>query len=185
MPGAAISAPPAMAWRKAWIELRSQPLSTPYGLHPQLQHEGLPTYVHDWMTHNQPGPYWSALDVSESLTRITVPALHISGWFDTYLAGSVDGFLALSKHAHQYLVAGPWIHIPWGDSIGEQNLGPEALFDTDTLLLRWLNHWLKDSGEFADEPRIRHFALGGQPVVCRRVLPHPEPLSLLAQPGRC
>ena len=145
---------------QSWIDLRSQLLFTPYGRHPQLQHEGLPTYVHDWITHNQPGPYWSALDVSESIDRITVPALHISGWFDTYLGGTVAGFLAMSKHEHQYLVAGPWMHIPWGDLIGDQNFGPEALLDTDTLLLRWFNHWLKDSGEFAREPRIRHFALG-------------------------
>jgi putative CocE/NonD family hydrolase len=145
---------------RAWTDLRSQPFFTPYGMHPQLQHEGLPAYVHDWITHNQPGPYWSALDVSQSLDRIQIPALHISGWYDTYLGGTVDGFRALSKHDHQYLVAGPWVHIPWGELIGEQNFGPEALLDTDTLLLRWFNHWLKDSGEFAREPRIRHFALG-------------------------
>lgn len=28
------------------------------------------------------------------------------------------------------------------------------------ILLRWFNHWLKDAGEFNDEPRIRYFALG-------------------------
>jgi uncharacterized protein len=146
---------------KAWTDLRSQFLVTPYGAHPQLQHQGLPSYVHDWITHDVPGPYWSALDVSESLARIAVPALHISGWFDMFLGGSVDGFLAMSTHAeHQYLVAGPWVHIPWGELIGEQNFGPEALLDTDSLLLRWFNHWLKESGEFDSEPRIRHFALG-------------------------
>ncbi|MEA2541789.1 MAG: uncharacterized protein QOH35_3155 [Acidobacteriaceae bacterium] len=146
---------------KAWADLRSQPLVTPYGEHPQLRHEGLPTYVRDWIEHNVPGSYWSALDVSESLARIKIPALHLSGWFDTYLSGSVAGFLSTAVHAeHQYLVAGPWIHIPWGELVGEQNLGPEALLDTDSLLLRWFNHWLKDSGEFAREPRIRHFALG-------------------------
>ncbi len=152
---------------RAWADLRSQPLFTPYGAHPQLHHEGMPTYVQDWLTHDTPGPYWSDLDVSESLTRIAVPALHIAGWFDTYLSGSVAGFLSLAAHAatrsareHQYLVAGPWVHIPWGELIGEQNLGPEALLDTDSLLLRWFNHWLKHSGEFAREPRIRHFALG-------------------------
>ena len=146
---------------KAWADLRSQPLITPYGLHPQLQHEGMPGYVQDWFTHPLPGPYWSALDVSESLKQIKVPALHLSGWFDTYLSGSVAGFLALAAQAdNQYLVAGPWVHIPWGDLIGEQNLGPEALLDTDSLLLRWFNHWLKQSGEFHLEPRIRHFALG-------------------------
>jgi uncharacterized protein len=146
---------------RAWADLRSQPLTTPYGLHPQLQHPGMPGYVQDWFIHPLPGPYWSALDVSESLKRIKVPALHLSGWFDTYLSGSVNGFLALSAQAeNQYLVAGPWVHIPWGEMIGEQNLGPEALLDTDSLLLRWFNHWLKQSGEFDREPRIRHFALG-------------------------
>ncbi len=146
---------------KAWADLRSQPLITPYGSHPQLQHEGMPGYVQDWFTHPLPGPYWSALDVSESLKQIKVPALHLSGWFDTYLSGSVAGFLALAAQAdNQYLVAGPWVHIPWGELIGEQNLGPEALLDTDSLLLRWFNHWLKQSGEFDREPRIRHFALG-------------------------
>jgi putative CocE/NonD family hydrolase len=146
---------------KAWTDLRTQPLVTPYGLHPEIHREGLPSYVRDWFAHREPGPYWSALDVSDSLSRINLPALHISGWFDTYLSGSVTGFLSLSAHAqHQYLVAGPWIHIPWSEMIGEQNLGPEALLDTDSLLLRWFDHWLKDSGDFAQHPRIRHFALG-------------------------
>jgi putative CocE/NonD family hydrolase len=152
--------------QKAWSDLRSQPLVTPYGAHPQLQHEGLPTYVRDWINHTQPGAYWAQHDVSASMARIAVPALHIAGWFDTYLGGTVDGFVALANHAdaaardQQYLVAGPWVHIPWGELIGEQNLGPAALVDTDSLLLRWFNHWLKGSGEFSQEPRIRHFALG-------------------------
>ena len=146
---------------KAWADLRSQSLITPYGLHPQLQHQGMPGYVQDWFTHPLPGPYWSALDVSESLERIQVPALHLSGWFDTYLSGSVAGFLRLAAQAeNQYLVAGPWVHIPWGELVGDQNLGPEALLDTDSLLLRWFNHWLKQSGEYDREPRIRHFVLG-------------------------
>ena len=113
---------------KAWADLRSQPLVTPYGLHPQLQHEGLPSYVHDWFTHDLPGPYWSALDVSESLKRITVPALHISGWFDTFLSGSVAGFLAMAEHAdNQYLVAGPWVHIPWGELVGRAESWPRSV----------------------------------------------------------
>jgi len=40
------------------------------------------------------------------------------------------------------------------------DLGAEALLDTDAILLRWFNHWLKDSGEFAAEPRVRHFVFG-------------------------
>ncbi len=151
----------------AWANLAAQTAVLPFRAHPALHGLGLSEYVLDWFDHDQPGEYWAALDVSRSLARIQVPALHVSGWYDTYLHGSVDGFLKLSHCAgsafareHQYLLAGPWLHIPWGDRIGAADFGPEALLDTDAILLRWFNHWLKDSGEFAEEPRIRHFVLG-------------------------
>lgn len=151
---------------RAWASLPAQYLATPYAAHPALQEDGLPTYLRDWIEHPEPGEFWSAMDISASLDRIVIPALHLSGWYDAYLGGSVDGFLALCQHAgtehareHQYLLAGPWVHIPWGDRIGPHRLGPQASFDTDALLLRWFNHWLKGTDDFATEPRIRHFAL--------------------------
>jgi putative CocE/NonD family hydrolase len=169
---------------KAWTDLRSQPLVTPYGTHPLIQQEGMPTYMLDWITHDQPGPYWAAMDVSESLGRINLPALHIAGWFDAYLSGTVSGFLSLAEHGHQYLVAGPWVHIPWGEMVGEHNLGSEAIVDTDALLLRWFNHWLKDSGEFAHEPRIRHFALGENRWYNADTFPSPNFCLYLHSQGR-
>ena len=156
---------------EAWTYVRAQSSYVPYGEHPAIADPELPSYVRDWISHRNPDnigdTFWSNLDISTRLDKILVPALHISGWYDTYLEGSIAGYIALRQHAgsafareHQYLLAGPWIHIPWGDRVGDQNLGPEANFNTDTYLLRWFNHWLKDSGEFAVEPRIRHFALG-------------------------
>src|ERR1700687_4635719 len=152
---------------QAWASLTAQTAVLPFRDHAALHGEGVPQYVLDWFDHAEPGEYWSSLDVSQSFERIHVPALHVSGWYDTYLKGSVDGFLALCQRAgsafareHQYLIAGPWQHIPWGDRVGGADLGAEALLDTDAILLRWFNHWLKDSGEFAAEPRVRHFVLG-------------------------
>lgn len=152
---------------QAWANLSAQTSFLPFREHPALHGVGLPAYVLDWFDHAQPGDYWAALDVSRSHHKISVPALHISGWYDTYLEGCVEGFLSLCSGAgsdfareHQYLIAGPWQHIPWGDRIGAADFGPEALLDTDAILLRWFNHWLKDSGEFAGEPKIRHFVLG-------------------------
>jgi len=152
---------------QAWADLTAQPSVLPFRDNPALHGEGLPTYVLDWFDHPDPGEYWSSLDISQTFDRIRVPALHVSGWYDTYLQGSIDGFLALTMRAgspvareNQYLIAGPWVHMPWGDRVGTSDFGAEALLDTDALLLRWFNHWLKGSGEFAHEPRIRHFALG-------------------------
>jgi putative CocE/NonD family hydrolase len=155
------------ALEAAWINLRNEPLSAPYRHNPVLLQPGLPAYVLNWFDHDSPSHYWSEMDLSRSLLQIKIPALHVSGWFDTYLKGSIDGFLALTAGAgsslarsNQYLIAGPWVHIPWGDLTGEHNFGSEALLDTDAILLRWFNHWLKGSGEFDKEPKIRHFALG-------------------------
>ena len=157
----------SMRLERAWANLAAQTSVLPFRDHPALYGEGLPQYVLDWFDHASPGPYWSALDVSRKLERIEVPALHLSGWYDPYLKGTIDGFLALSERsgtafarAHQYLIAGPWLHLSWGDRAGGADFGPEALLDTDQILLRWFNHWLKDSGDFSREPRISHFVMG-------------------------
>ena len=169
----------------AWNNVRSQPTSTPYGELPALAQEGLPEYMRDWITNDRPGDYWQSLDVTRDLASIAVPALHVSGWFDTYLNGSIDGFLALSRNAatdfarqHQYLIAGPWMHIPWGDLIGSENFGPHALLDTDSLLVQWFNHWLKNSEEWQDQSKIQHFVLGENRWRNSNVWPDPSTTTL-------
>jgi len=151
----------------AWMNVRAQAGFAPYGAHPAIADGALPSYVHDWVTHREAGEYWAEQDVSGRLDRIKVPALHVAGWFDTYLEGSVSGYRALRDGAgselargNQFLVAGPWVHLPWGDRVGDANLGEAANLDTNALLLRWFDHWLKDSGEWKSEPRVRYFALG-------------------------
>jgi uncharacterized protein len=151
----------------AWANIRAQAAHTPHAQHPAIADTGLPGYVRDWFEHREPGEYWAGLDISTRVDRIQIPALHIAGWFDTYLEGSISGYLALRNHAgsafardNQYLIAGPWVHIPWGDRAGDANLGEAANLNTDDILLRWFDHWLKDSSAFSNEPRIRHFALG-------------------------
>ena len=159
----------------AWTNIRAQAAHVPYGVHPAIVDPLLPDYVRDWISHREAGEYWAAQDISTRLDRIQVPALHIAGWFDTYLEGSIAGFTALCQGAgsefartNQYLVAGPWAHIPWGDRVGDADLGDAANLDTDMILLCWFNHWLKDAGEFNDAPRIRYFSLGRMNGAVRR-----------------
>jgi uncharacterized protein len=151
----------------AWANIRVQAAHFPYGQHPAIADPALPGYVRDWFAHREPGEDWTSMDISTRLDRIRIPALHIGGWYDTYVEGSIAGYLALRSHAgsefardNQYLIAGPWVHIPWGDHVGDSSLGEAANLNTDEILLRWFDHWLKDSSAFSGEPRIRHFALG-------------------------
>jgi putative CocE/NonD family hydrolase len=151
----------------AWANIRAQSAHAPYAQHPAISDPALPSYVRDWITHREPGDYWASLDISARLDQIRIPALHIAGWFDTYLEGSIAGYLSLRNHAgtefardNQCLIAGPWIHIPWGDRAGDTDFGEAANLNTDEILLRWFDHWLKGSATFSSEPRIRYFALG-------------------------
>jgi len=152
---------------RAWADVRSQSATVPYAKHPATADPALPSYVRDWFRHRESGSYWSEQDVSTRIDRIQIPALHISGWYDTYLEASIQGYVALRDGAgsefarkNQYLIAGPWVHLPWGDRVGDSNFGEAANLDTDEILLRWFNHWLKDSEEFQSEPKVQYFSLG-------------------------
>ena len=120
---------------------------------------------HDWFDHANPAN--TGRDGHQPVVeQIKVPALHLSGWYDTYLQGQ---HRRLSRDVEpRRFAAGPRQSISsgrpmgphsMGRPFGAQNFGSEANFDTDNLHLRWFNHWLKDSGEFSSEPRIRYFAL--------------------------
>ncbi len=158
---------PAHALEEAALRLPNLFAQAPYAQIPELVNRKLPAYYCEWTGHRQYDDYWAALDISRNFDRIEIPALHILGWYDSYLHGSALLYDTLtSEDANplgrdcQYLVAGPWQHIPWARQVGELDFGPEADYDTDSLLLRWFNHWLKDSGEFATEPKVRLFAMG-------------------------
>ncbi len=119
-------------------------------------------------SHREPGEYWTDQDISARLDQIEIPALHIAGWFDTYLEGSIARLSCVARRMraaslrgeNQYLIAGPWVHIPWGDRVGEANLGDAANLNTDALLLQVVRSLAEGFGGFNDEPRIRYFALG-------------------------
>jgi uncharacterized protein len=151
----------------AWANIRGQAAQAPYADHPAITDPQLPGYVRDWISHREAGEYWSGQDISTRYEKTQIPALHIAGWFDTYLEGSIAAYVALRQQAgsafareNQYLIAGPWVHIPWGDRVGDADFGEAANLNTDEILLRWFNHWLKDSHDFDPEPRVRYFGLG-------------------------
>jgi putative CocE/NonD family hydrolase len=151
----------------AWTNIRAQATCVPYAEHSAITDPALPSYVRDWFAHREPGEYWTSQDISARIDQILVPALHIAGWYDTYLEGSIAGYLALRKGAgsefareHQYLFVGPWVHLPWGDRVGDTNLGEAANLNTNEILLRWFSHWLKDTSEFSIDAHVRYFRLG-------------------------
>jgi hypothetical protein len=95
-----------------------------------------------------------------------IPMLHIGGWYDIYLRGTIENFrsLAALKKSSMHLLIGPWTHHGnTADTAGEVNFGPEAaITDFDTAFhLRWFDHYLKGrQTSAATEPAVRYFLMG-------------------------
>lgn len=123
------------------------PAATPF------THPALPTYGADWLTHSAYDAYWREFDLLARVADLGLPMFHLSGWYDFYLRGSVDGYRATAAaHPNQFLLAGPWSHIPWGRQIGAADLGPAAVPAIDELQAAWFHHWLDHETPAAPAP---------------------------------
>jgi putative CocE/NonD family hydrolase len=119
------------------------------------------THYADWIGNPKPGGYWDRISPRAALGNRTgeVPMLHVGGWFDPMLEGTLGAFRAMAaSRAPQRLVVGPWGHNPWGRRAGIRDFGPEASSPIDVTQLSWFDHFLKDSDNGVDrEPPVRLF----------------------------
>jgi uncharacterized protein len=83
-----------------------------------------------WLDHEQRDAFWDGLSYAARRDRITTPALHVGGWFDLFLGGTLDNFQTLSRSAatararrNQALLIGPWTHGDVTGTAGELNFG--------------------------------------------------------------
>lgn len=123
-------------------------------------------YFRDWLEHPAYDEYWQATAVDEDFSRVSVPALHLGGWYDTFHASTVRNFAGIrAAHAggelasRQKLLMGPWQHSPWRSvATGpRRDVGPN---EVDDWHLRFFDHVLKGepTGVFGAAGRV--FVLG-------------------------
>lgn len=144
----------SMAWH--WFQ--------PLNAHAALK-SGYTDYFFDWLAHPTYDDYWKQWSIDEDYSRITTPALHVAGWYDVFLAGTVKNFVELRKHAgteharaNQRLVIGPWFHIPWKPLVGanSEDASPNLV---DDWQLAWFDHFLKDEPERRHEQQVTLFVM--------------------------
>jgi putative CocE/NonD family hydrolase len=96
--------------------------------------------------------------------------LHVGGWFDFFLGGTLRMFQGLQAGARteaarraQRLVVGPWIHGPNTNQrlAGDLDFGQEAMVDLQALRVRWYDYWLNGAANGAlDGAPVRAFLMG-------------------------
>ena len=61
-------------------------------------------------------PFWARIDALPHAHKVKVPGVHVGGWFDTFLQGTIDAYTTRQEQGDtgargtQKLVIGPWTH---------------------------------------------------------------------------
>jgi uncharacterized protein len=146
-----------------WAAYRRLPLDDLGGL------EQILPFYRDWLEHDTRDAWWRETAPNERYADIAVPALHVGGWYDIFVAGTVENFARLHREAAtddaraaQRLVVGPWSHGNYGDTVGGLQYGIDAVWgagDTTAFHLAWFDEHLR-GGPAADLPPVQVFLMG-------------------------
>lgn len=89
---------------------------------------------------------WKGFDIEKDVASVKIPVLNISGWWDGDGIGTELHWTKLqaAHKANQWLIEGPWTHaFNTTTKLGENDFGPGAIKDLDSIYLRWFDTWLK------------------------------------------
>ena len=175
----------------AYVELyqasRNLPLNEPIPANPELMQRLAPdSFYHQWLNNCDPdADYWQKRSPKYLIQDVDLPMLHIGGWFDPYLRGTLNLYRGMANRSEpQHLLIGPWAHLPWGRKLGMVDYGIEAQNPIDEVQIRWFDYFLKgkDTGLLSESP-ICLFEMGSnQWRECDR-FPHSQQVYYLASDG--
>ena len=153
-----------IAFQKLYQASRNLPLLDPIPAKPKIMQElAADSFYHQWLEHNVPGEYWEKLSPKYLIQDVDLPMLHIGGWFDPYLRGTLNLYrdMAARSQYPQHLIVAPWAHLPWGRKLGMVDYGVEAENYIDEIQISWFDYWLKgkDTGILTKEP-VSLFEMG-------------------------
>ena len=121
------------------------------------------SFYFEWLQHSEPDEYWETLSPKTYLQDVDLPMLHIGGWFDTFLRGTMHLYKAMASRStyRQQLLVGSWAHLPWGRKVGAIDFGVNASSPCDRLQIRWFDQFLKGVNTgLLEEPAIALFEMG-------------------------
>lgn len=113
--------------------------------------------------------FWKYLNTLPVAHKVNTPAIHVAGWYDTFLQGSLDAFMSrqeeggIGARGKQKLIIGPWAHFwPMSKHFGDFEVpaaGVQPPFDTSPQ--RWFDYYLKgnDNG-IQDLPNVVYYVMG-------------------------
>ncbi|MGW5715272.1 CocE/NonD family hydrolase [Amycolatopsis sp. NPDC003865] len=99
--------------------------------------------------------------------NVTVPSLHVAGWYDLFVQPTIDNYVSAARRTPAKLVIGPWNHVGQTSLQGDVNFGlagDGSLIDFSTSVLDltfdWLHAWLTTGQAPDDDLPVKIYVMG-------------------------
>lgn len=113
--------------------------------------------------------FWKQLNSLEMSHQVKVPAIHIGGWYDTFLQGTLTSFTSRQyqggegAYGQQKLVIGPWTHFwPLSQHFGDFEIPKEGLYPPVNISPKsWFDYYLKGiSNNIENLAPVNYYVMG-------------------------
>lgn len=124
----------------------------------------LAPYYREWLDHPTGDAYWRRFAPCESYAAIKVPVLHVTGWYDIFLAGALENYRGIrSEGVATGLVIGPWSHCVTDGIFPQRRYGvaaDEQSLDVTGLQLAHFDRHVRQRADAPAEDRVQLFLTG-------------------------
>ena len=113
--------------------------------------------------------FWGRFNAIDYADQIRVPQLHVGGWFDIFLQGTIDAFFAAQQHSQpevrqkHKLIVGPWGHRwRYTGKLGDFALTKKQSEPPVNISQQiWLDHHVNGAkNEAASAPVVQYYVMG-------------------------
>lgn len=133
---------------------------------------GIPSYSYKRLVANPyGGGAWDGINLNGWYDQISIPILHLGGWYDVFLNGTIGDWQEIRSArsgspsaAPQWLVLGPWDHESTTDEthrIGQLDIGDKSATTQWDVRQAFFDYCLKGmETELASQPGVQIFVVG-------------------------
>src|SRR5262249_34510085 len=118
------------------------------------------------LRHPPEDHWWNWAELRDKYPRVHAAVLNVSAWYDDNYGpeGATTNFngLLAAGDEHTALLLGPWTHGEQeATKSGDRSFPRSSPIDYDDVVLRWLDHYVRDIDNGVDrEPRVRYYVMG-------------------------
>ena len=135
-----------------------------------LKNQGSSFVLPEYFDHeNYTLDYWSNVTLDGKWQNVNVPAIHLGGWYDIFLQGTIEGFLGyqhnggIGARGKSKLIIGPWIHARLGKTKQGELIYPENAKDNFSfnLFIEMIEEYTMGKESVFDEwPPVVYYVMG-------------------------